>query len=131
MLWGTSSLALYIPWGGAAGPYLGLWLWLWLGVLDAIQGVGLGMILLQVNWFIDKDNLHPLIRTFQTLSRLHVCATLAFAQIIGSICVMVARATAPNRIGPSSVFPDAAEWDFGRGLQGEKDYYYSSSVYQF
>lgn len=49
MLWGTSSLALYIPWAGHAGPYLGLSLWLWLGVLDAIQGVGLGMILLQVS----------------------------------------------------------------------------------
>ena len=49
MLWGTSSLALYIPWAGAAGPYLGTSLWLWLGVLDAIQGVGLGMILLQVS----------------------------------------------------------------------------------
>lgn len=48
MLWGTSSLALYIPWAGKAGPYLGTALWLWLGVLDAIQGVGLGMILLQV-----------------------------------------------------------------------------------
>lgn len=49
MLWGTSSLALYIPWAGRAGPYLGTSLWLWLGVLDAIQGVGLGMILLQVS----------------------------------------------------------------------------------
>lgn len=49
MLWGTSSLALYIPWAGKAGPYLGTSLWLWLGVLDAIQGVGLGMILLQVS----------------------------------------------------------------------------------
>lgn len=48
ILWGTSSLALYIPWAGGAGPYLGLCLWLWLGVLDAVQGVGLGMILLQV-----------------------------------------------------------------------------------
>lgn len=48
MLWGTSSLALYIPWAGSGGPYLGISLWLWLGVLDAIQGVGLGMILLQV-----------------------------------------------------------------------------------
>ena len=48
MLWGTSSLALYIPWAGRAGPYLGISLWLWLGVLDAIQGVGLGLILLQV-----------------------------------------------------------------------------------
>lgn len=101
MLWGTSSLALYIPWAGKAGPYLGLSLWLWLGVLDSIQGVGLGMILLQ------------------TLSRLHVCATLAFAQVIGSICVMVARATAPNRIGPGTVFPDIATWDFqANGLKG-------------
>ncbi|PCH38049.1 glycosyltransferase family 5 protein [Wolfiporia cocos MD-104 SS10] len=100
MLWGTSSLALYIPWAGSAGPYLGISLWLWLGVLDAIQGVGLGMILLQ------------------TLSRLHVCATLAFAQIIGSICVMVARATAPDTIGPESVFPDAAAWSFSDGLTG-------------
>lgn len=48
MLWGTSSLALYIPWAGSGGPYLGISLWLWLGVLDAIQGVGLGLILLQV-----------------------------------------------------------------------------------
>ncbi|KAG8940827.1 Cell wall alpha-1,3-glucan synthase ags1 [Tulasnella sp. 424] len=100
MLWGTSSLALYIPWAGNAGPYLGTSLWLWLGVLDAIQGVGLGMILLQ------------------TLSRLHVCATLAFAQLIGCICVAVARATAPNRIGPGSVFPDASSWDFSQGLSG-------------
>ncbi|KAH7889233.1 glycoside hydrolase family 13/glycosyltransferase family 5 protein [Phlebopus sp. FC_14] len=101
-MWGTSSLALYIPWAGSAGPYLGLSLWLWLGVLDAVQGVGLGMILLQ------------------TLSRLHVCATLAFAQVIGSICVMVARATAPNRIGPGSVFPDVGTWDFSQGIQGKE-----------
>ncbi|KZT42041.1 glycoside hydrolase family 13/glycosyltransferase family 5 protein [Sistotremastrum suecicum HHB10207 ss-3] len=100
MLWGTSSLALYIPWAGRGGPYLGTTLWLWLGVLDAVQGVGLGMILLQ------------------TLSRLHVCATLAFSQVIGCICVMVARATAPNSIGPGSVFPDAAKWDFSSGLKG-------------
>ena len=55
----------------------------------------------------------------QTLSRLHVCATLAFAQVIGSVCVMVARATAPNRIGPGTVFPDIATWDFkANGLKG-------------
>lgn len=51
----------------------GTCLWLWLGVLDALQGVGLGMILLQ------------------TLSRLHVCATLAGAQLLGSGIVMLAR----------------------------------------
>ena len=101
MLWGTSSLALYIPWAGSGGPYLGISLWLWLGVLDAIQGVGLGMILLQ------------------TLSRLHVCATLALAQVIGSVCVMVARATAPNRVGPGTVFPDASKWDFNQGIKGQ------------
>lgn len=68
-------------------------LWLWLGVLDAIQGVGLGMILLQ------------------TLSRVHVAATLCLAQIIGSTAVIVARATAPNRIGPGNVFPDLGLYD--------------------
>ncbi|KAG2142801.1 uncharacterized protein EDB93DRAFT_1157751 [Suillus bovinus] len=99
-LWGTSSLALYIPWAGSGGPYLGLSLWLWLGVLDAVQGVGLGMILLQ------------------TLSRSHVCSTLAFAQVVGSICVMIARATAPNRIGQGSVFPNLGTWDFSQGLKG-------------
>ena len=56
MLWGTSSLALYIPWAGSGGPYLGVSLWLWLGVLDAVQGVGLGMILLQVCTYSWADN---------------------------------------------------------------------------
>lgn len=99
MLWGTSSLGLYVPWGGASGPYLSVSLWLWLGVLDAVQGVGLGMILLQ------------------TLSRLHVCATLAFSQLLGSIVVIVARATAPNKLGQSLVFPDAAKWDYSDGIR--------------
>lgn len=111
MLWGTSSLALYIPWAGGAGPYLGTSLWLWLGVLDAIQGVGLGMILLQV-WIWAASARQMLTVGHQTLSRLHVCATLAFSQVIGSVAVIVARATAPNRIGPGSVFPDASTWDF-------------------
>lgn len=31
---------------------------------------------------------------------------------------MVARATAPNRIGPGTVFPDAAKWDISEGLAG-------------
>ncbi|KAI9612355.1 hypothetical protein KEM48_004086 [Puccinia striiformis f. sp. tritici PST-130] len=92
MLWGTSSVASYFSWGGAAGPHIATSLWLWLGVLDAVQGVGLGMILLQ------------------TLSRVHVAATLCLAQIIGSTAVLVARATAPNRIGPGGVFPDLALW---------------------
>jgi len=32
---------------------------------------------------------------------------------------MVARATAPNRLGPGTVFPDAAKWDFSDGLSGQ------------
>ncbi|KAG1894026.1 uncharacterized protein F5891DRAFT_1256601 [Suillus fuscotomentosus] len=71
-----------------------------LGAPRWCQGVGLGMILLQ------------------TLSRLHVCSALALAQVIGSICVMAARATASNRIGPGSVFPDVGTWDFSHGLKG-------------
>jgi alpha-1,3-glucan synthase len=31
---------------------------------------------------------------------------------------MVARRTAPNRIGPGSVFPDASYWSFGDGIKG-------------
>jgi hypothetical protein len=31
---------------------------------------------------------------------------------------MIARATAPNRVGPESVFPDAGTWDFSDGLKG-------------
>ncbi|KZT09456.1 glycosyltransferase family 5 protein [Laetiporus sulphureus 93-53] len=100
MLWGTSSVALYIPWAGGAGPYVATVLWLWLGVLDAVQGVGLGMILLQ------------------TLSRLHVCATLAMAQILGAVVVIIARATAPDNLGPDGVFPDMSLWSFSDGLKG-------------
>jgi alpha-1,3-glucan synthase len=120
MLWGTSSFALYIPWAHRAGPYLGISLWLWLGVLDAIQGAGLGMILLQVisHKFLASIRHSLDIHGSQTLSRLHVCATLAFSQILGSVCVMVARATAPNRVSPDSVFPDAGKWDFRDGLSG-------------
>lgn len=32
---------------------------------------------------------------------------------------MVARATAPDTIGPESVFPDAADWSFSDGLKGK------------
>ena len=53
-----------------------------------MQGVGFGMILLQ------------------TLTRLHVTFTLIAAQIIGSLATIAARASAPNKIGPGTVFPD-------------------------
>ncbi|KAF2120385.1 alpha-1,3-glucan synthase [Lophiotrema nucula] len=92
MLWGVSGMGLYIPWAAtpAIGALLGRALWLWLGVLDALQGVGFGMILLQ------------------TMTRFHIAFTLTAAQVIGSIATIVARATAPDRLGPGPVFPNLA-----------------------
>jgi len=90
ILWGTSNIGQYVPWAGgaAASAIAGRCLWLWLGVLDAVQGVGFGMILLQ------------------TLTRFHVLFTLIAAQVLGSIATILARATAPDKIGPGDVFPD-------------------------
>ncbi|KAK3670004.1 Cell wall alpha-1,3-glucan synthase ags1 [Recurvomyces mirabilis] len=88
--WGTSNVGLWLPWAG--GPVVGALasraLWLWLGVLDAIQGVGLGMIMLG------------------TLTRIHVAFTITAAQVLGSIATMVARAAAPNKLGPGPISPD-------------------------
>ena len=90
MLWGTSGIGQYVPWAGGpiASALVSRSLWLWLGVLDALQGVGFGMILLQ------------------TLTRIHIAFTLIAAQVLGSIATMLARAVAPNNIGPGDVFPD-------------------------
>ena len=90
MLWGTSNIGQYVPWvgGPVASALVGRSLWLWLGVLDALQGVGFGMILLQ------------------TLTRIHIAFTLLAAQVLGSIATILARATAPDKIGPGPVFPD-------------------------
>ncbi|RAL13908.1 alpha-1,3-glucan synthase [Aspergillus homomorphus CBS 101889] len=90
MLWSTSNIAAYIPWAGSpvAGALLGRALWLWLGVLDSLQGVGFGMILLN------------------TMTRFHVTFTLLAAQVVGSLATILARATAPNKLGPGDVFPD-------------------------
>lgn len=91
MLWSTSGIGWWVPWmvGGPQGYAIGSRaVWLWLGVLDSIQGVGFGMILLQ------------------TLTRIHIAASLCAAQLIGTVTTLVARATAPNRDGPGDVFPD-------------------------
>lgn len=100
MLWGTSNMGQWVPWAGSplAGALVGRCLWLWLGVLDTIQGVGIGMILLQ------------------TLTRFHVTFSLVSAQVLGSIATMVARASAPNANGPGKVFPN-----LGLSLQGLKE----------
>lgn len=90
ILWGTSSFGLYLPWAGShvASAILSRCLWLWLGLLDAIQNAGIGMILMV------------------TLTRVHVSVAMMTAQVIGSAATMTARATAPNRLGPGDVFPD-------------------------
>lgn len=100
MLWGISGIATYVPWGSSAlGAILGRALWCWLSVLDSIQGVGFGIILLQ------------------TLTRFHVAFTLLFAQVIGSLATIAARATAPDKTGPGDVFPNFA-FGIKDGLDG-------------
>lgn len=94
MWWGTSSFGLWLPWmagGPIGGALAGRSLWLWLGVLDSIQGIGIGMALLQ------------------TLTRIHVAITLVASQIIGAAITMIAKASSPNKDGPGSVFPDLSE----------------------
>jgi alpha-1,3-glucan synthase len=41
-----------------------------------------------------------------TLTRFHIAFTLLAAQVIGSVGTILARATAPNKVGPGDVFPD-------------------------
>lgn len=102
MLWGTSQMGQYLPWAGSAlaSTLLGRCLWLWLGLLDALQGVGFGMILLQ------------------TMTRYHISFTLVAAQVLGSIATILARLTAPDSTGPGSVFPNLAIDSSGLGQVG-------------
>ncbi|KAK4185416.1 hypothetical protein QBC35DRAFT_465599 [Podospora australis] len=91
--WGTSGIGWYLPWaGGSVGSaILSRCLWLWLGLLDNIQGVGLGMMLLA------------------TLTRQHVLTVLVGAQVVGSAFTMLARATSPNSLSPHTTFPDFSQ----------------------
>ncbi|PQE30186.1 alpha-1,3-glucan synthase protein [Rutstroemia sp. NJR-2017a WRK4] len=90
MLWSCTPIGQYVPWvgSGLGSALFSRSLWLWLGTLDALQGVGFGMLLLQ------------------TLTRIHIAFTLIAAQVLGSIATIVARACAPNNVGPGTVFPD-------------------------
>jgi alpha-1,3-glucan synthase len=90
ILWSCTPFGQYLPWAGTplASALLGRTFWLWLGVLDALQGVGFGMILLQ------------------TLTRIHISATLIGAQIIGVVITVADHAVGPSRLGPGSAFPD-------------------------
>jgi len=92
--WGTSNIGLYLPWapgGAVSSAMLSRSLWLWLGTLDTIQGVGIGMILLV------------------TLTRIHVAFTLLAAQVLGSLATILARACAPNNVGPGPISPDISK----------------------
>lgn len=93
MLWGVSGMGWYVPWAGSGlgSAILSRCLWLWLGLLDAIQGVGLGMMLLA------------------TLTRQHVLAVLIGSQVIGSGITMLARATCPNAQYSTATFPDFSQ----------------------
>ncbi|PIA97098.1 Cell wall alpha-1,3-glucan synthase ags1 [Cercospora beticola] len=95
--WGTSNIGLWLPWAPGsidtgtiyvASALLSRSLWLWLGVLDAVQGVGLGMIMLG------------------TLTRTHVAFAVTAMQVIGSLATMLGRGVGPNRLGPGPISPD-------------------------
>ncbi|KAK4119093.1 glycosyltransferase family 5 protein [Parathielavia appendiculata] len=92
IFWGVSGVGTSLPWCGspAAGALVSRALWLWLGVLDALQGTGVGMMLLQ------------------TTTRFHNNFALVAAQVLGSIATAAGRASAPNAIGPGPVFPNLA-----------------------
>lgn len=113
----------YLPWtaGPVASALAGRSLWLWLGVLDAIQGVGkcrppsplTYTSLLAYPYSSCNSQLTdlPIVPGFgiillQTLTRFHVLFTLIAAQILGSLTTIIARATAPDKIGPGTVFAE-------------------------
>lgn len=93
MWWGVSRTGLWLPWaGGAVGSAIvSRMVWLWLGLLDGVQGAGIGMILML------------------TLTRVHVAAAIVAAQVLGSLATIAGRATAPDKLGPGSVFPDLSK----------------------
>ncbi|KAI1342006.1 alpha-1,3-glucan synthase [Xylariaceae sp. FL0016] len=93
MLWGTSGIGLYLPWAGGplASALASRALWLWLGLLDGVQGAGIGMILML------------------TLTRVHVAAAVVAAQVLGSLATIAGRASAPDNLGPGDVFPDFSQ----------------------
>jgi alpha-1,3-glucan synthase len=96
IFWSCSGIGTYLPWSGSgiASALISRSIWLWLGTLDALQGVGFGMILLQ------------------TLTRQHIACALIAAQVLGSVATIVARACAPNKLGPGNLFPDFSRGPF-------------------
>lgn len=93
IFWGVSRIGLWLPWAGSAvaSAVASRMIWLWLGLLDGVQGAGIGMILML------------------TLTRVHVAAAIVGAQVLGSIATIAARASAPDKLGPGPVFPDMSK----------------------
>jgi alpha-1,3-glucan synthase len=98
--WSVSNMGSYLPWAGSpiASAILGRGVWLWLGVLDALQGVGIGMLLLQ------------------TLTRFHISFALIMAQCVGSIATIINRADGLSSTGPLPYYPTLA-YSIASGLK--------------
>lgn len=92
MLWSLSGIGNNIPWAStpALGALLSRAVWLWIGVLDGVQGVGMGAMLLM------------------SLTRVHTAFTLVMAQVFGAFFTILARMVAPHKTGPLPVFPNLA-----------------------
>jgi hypothetical protein len=52
---------------------------------------------------------------------MHIAFTLITAQVLGSIATILARAIAPDNIGPGPVFPDFSGYNLGDPLNGLKN----------
>ena len=77
------------------------------------------------------DNLRPPLGfgmiLLHTLTRFHIAFTLLAAQVLGSIATILARATAPDKIGPGDVFPD---FSAGIGVGLSKGWFWVCLLFQ-
>ncbi|WBW72795.1 prospore membrane alpha-1,3-glucan synthase Mok12 [Schizosaccharomyces osmophilus] len=92
--WSSSGLGLNLPWAGRIAPVLTKLIWLYLALWDGIQGIGIGVMLLQ------------------TLARDHVAFTLMLSQVVSSLTIMVAKPTIPVS---DKVFPNLGAWNPSEG----------------
>lgn len=88
--WAVSGMGTWLPWtnGYIASALISKSLWLWLGVLDTIQSVGIGIILLS------------------TMTTVHIAFPLLMAQVIGTAMTAISRGVSPSKLGPGPIFPN-------------------------
>jgi alpha-1,3-glucan synthase len=56
---------------------------------------------------------------------MHIAFTLITAQVLGSLATIVARAIAPDNLGPGDVFPDFSSYRLGDSLEPfQKPWFY-------